>query len=96
MAKREPTPDEDLMPFGKHQGYRLADVPDHYWRWFRTQKWRFDWPDLLEYAERVREPREPRIHQRNPKRLGSGATRRPRTSARPPGRLPRPKPNTSR
>jgi uncharacterized protein (DUF3820 family) len=29
--------DEDLMPFGKHKGQRMADVPASYFVWLRQQ-----------------------------------------------------------
>ena len=45
--------DDDLMPWGKHKGVRLGDIPDSYWRWFLEQDWRDTWPDLLEYAKLV-------------------------------------------
>ena len=42
--------DDDEMPFGKHKGKRLGDVPDQYWRWFLNQDWCDEWPDLVKYA----------------------------------------------
>ena len=42
--------DDSIMPFGKHKGSRLGDVPDSYWRWFLGQDWCDDWPELVEYA----------------------------------------------
>ena len=47
--------DDDRMPFGKHSGKRLGEVPDHYWRWFLLQDWASKYPDLLEYARLVEE-----------------------------------------
>lgn len=29
--------DEDLMPFGKHRGKRMADVPASYLAWLKDQ-----------------------------------------------------------
>ena len=46
--------DDSKMPFGKHGGERLGDVPDSYWRWFLSQDWCDEWPDLVEYAEHCR------------------------------------------
>ena len=43
--------DDTKMPFGKHKGERLGDVPDSYLRWFLNQDWCNDWPDLVEYAK---------------------------------------------
>ena len=45
--------DDSDMPFGTHQGKRLGDVPDHYWRWFLAQDWCDQWPDLVAYANHV-------------------------------------------
>ena len=45
--------DDDRMPFGVHEGIRLGDVPDVYWRWFLGWDRRDGWPDLVEYANLV-------------------------------------------
>ena len=42
--------DDDSMPFGKHKGERLGDVPSTYFQWFLKQPWCDDWPNLVEYA----------------------------------------------
>ena len=42
--------DDSRMPFGKHKGERLGEVPDRYWLWFLEQEWCDQWPDLVEYA----------------------------------------------
>jgi len=42
--------DDDTMPFGKHKGQRIGDVPDSYWRWFLQQDWCDEWPHLVKYA----------------------------------------------
>lgn len=47
--------DDDEMPFGKHKGERLGNVPDNYWRWFLSQDWCDDWPKLVEYANLIME-----------------------------------------
>lgn len=45
--------DDSPMPFGKHRGQRLGDVPDAYLRWFLNQSWCDEWPDLVTYANHV-------------------------------------------
>ena len=45
--------DDDRMPWGKWCGVKLVDVPDDYWRWFLSQKWCDDHPELVEYANLV-------------------------------------------
>jgi len=50
MGSRTKLHDDSLMPFGKYKARHLGEVPDHYWRWFLTQDWCDDWPDLVEYA----------------------------------------------
>lgn len=50
MSNRTALHDDTPMPFGKHKGKRLGDVPDHYWRWFLGQDWCDEYPDLVEYA----------------------------------------------
>ena len=42
--------DDDSMPFGKHKGERLGDVPDGYFTWMLKQPWCDEWPHLVEYA----------------------------------------------
>jgi uncharacterized protein (DUF3820 family) len=41
------------MPFGKHKGQRLGNVPDSYWRWFLGQDWCDEYPQLVEYANLI-------------------------------------------
>lgn len=45
--------DDDRMPFGKYRHTRLGEVPDHYWRWFLSQEWCDEYPELVEYANHV-------------------------------------------
>lgn len=45
--------DDSIMPFGKHKGQRLGEVPDHYWRWFLQQEWCDQHQDLVEYANTI-------------------------------------------
>ena len=47
--------DDSIMPFGKHQGQRLGEVPDGYWRWFLRQEWADNYPELVEYAKYTEE-----------------------------------------
>lgn len=55
MGERTTLHDDDRMPFGKYQGMRLGEVPDHYWCWFLQQEWAEKYPDLLQYASLVEE-----------------------------------------
>ena len=42
--------DDDLMPFGKHKGEKLVDIPDSYFRWLSTQEFvEEQYPELFEY-----------------------------------------------
>lgn len=42
--------DSDLMPFGKHDGEKLGDVPASYLLWLGDQPWvERSWPDLFGY-----------------------------------------------
>ena len=45
--------DDSLMPFGKYKYRPLGEVPDSYFRWFLSQDWCDDYPDLVEYANQV-------------------------------------------
>lgn len=45
--------DDDLMPFGKHKGERLGDVPDDYLRWLGKQNWIDNFPDLSDYINLI-------------------------------------------
>lgn len=47
--------DESIMPFGKHKGKKLGEVPDSYWLWFLQQEWSSKYPELVEYAQAVEE-----------------------------------------
>lgn len=44
-----PYTDQDPMPFGKHKGKALANVPSDYLIWLSTQS--IDWPRLRKYIE---------------------------------------------
>lgn len=42
--------DDDEMPFGKHKGKKMRDVPADYLDWLRDQSFvRYSWPKLYEY-----------------------------------------------
>lgn len=44
--------DDYEMTFGKHQGERLGDIPDGYFRWLSEQDWLEDkYPELLAYIQ---------------------------------------------
>lgn len=53
LSNRTERSDDDKMPFGKHKGERLGDVPDSYWRWFLGQQFCDNYPDLVQYANLV-------------------------------------------
>jgi uncharacterized protein (DUF3820 family) len=55
LSKRTKLNDDDKMPFGKHKGERLGDVPDDYLLWFVRQEWSVSYPDLVEYAQLIEE-----------------------------------------
>lgn len=50
--------DDSEMPFGKHKGETLGEVPGDYWRWFLGVEWCDEWPDLVEYANVILEDEE--------------------------------------
>ena len=41
----------DLMPFGKHKGTPLKDVPKDYFSWLKSQDWLGKWPRLAAYID---------------------------------------------
>lgn len=41
--------DKDPMPFGKHKGKMLQDVPASYLVWLMQQEWAEEWPELYDY-----------------------------------------------
>lgn len=41
--------DDDLMPFGKHQGTPMGEVPAHYLDWLIGQPWVSQWPAVQQY-----------------------------------------------
>lgn len=41
--------DDTAMPFGKHKGTPLREVPPEYLMWLAEQDWLEDWPSLEEY-----------------------------------------------
>jgi hypothetical protein len=44
--------DEDTrMPWGKHKGERLGDIPDKYFRWLSEQDWIDKWEGLSNYID---------------------------------------------
>lgn len=44
--------DETIMPWGKHKGEKLEDIPATYFLWLQAQSWIPDWPGLHGYIER--------------------------------------------
>ena len=43
--------DDDPMPFGKHKGRKMSEVPARYLDWLRDQDWLAQWPDVRSYVE---------------------------------------------
>ncbi|GEM_PF-3009424 len=43
--------DSDRMPFGKHKGAQMMDVPADYLDWLRGQDWIVKWPKVMNYIE---------------------------------------------
>jgi len=41
--------DSSPMPFGKHKGMKMVNVPARYLLWLHEQDWIEDWPDLNAY-----------------------------------------------
>ena len=49
-----PLSDEDPMPFGKHKGVKLKEVPAGYLDWLSGQAFLYNWPRLEAYIEKSR------------------------------------------
>ena len=43
--------DDDAMPFGKHKGEPMSEVPAQYLLWFHEQEWASKWPRVKLYVE---------------------------------------------
>ena len=46
--------DDDLMPFGKHKGEKLGDIPASYLLWCADNFGPGKYPDLVAYVEKNR------------------------------------------
>ena len=44
--------DDSPMPFGKHEGVKMRDVPASYLDWLRGQPWIKSWPAVHAYIRR--------------------------------------------
>jgi hypothetical protein len=44
--------DETVMPWGKHKGTKLEDIPAGYFLWLMEQPWLPDWPGLNTYIKK--------------------------------------------
>ena len=49
--------DSDKMPFGKHRGKRMDEVPFPYWRWFLQQSWGFEHRAVYDYVKKQIHPK---------------------------------------
>lgn len=47
--------DDYLIPFGKHKGQKIGEVPASYLDWLSGQEWIGDWHEVDKY---IRENRE--------------------------------------
>ncbi len=52
QGKNAPWTDSTVMPFGKHKGAKLSDVPASYLLWLFEQTWIKDWPGLYAYLKK--------------------------------------------
>lgn len=43
--------DDSIMPFGKHKGKPMSEVPSDYLDWLHGQEWVSEWPKVLGYIE---------------------------------------------
>ncbi len=41
------------IPWGKHKGERLTNVPGEYLLWYYEQPWAKDWPGLYAYVKEI-------------------------------------------
>lgn len=49
---KTPWTDETVMPWGKHKGTKLEDIPASYLLWCLEQKWIDGWPGLHAYLKK--------------------------------------------
>jgi len=58
----EPMTGDDEMPFGKHKGEKLDDVPAEYLLWLWEQEWtKTKWRSLFAYLEDCKEALEQEV-----------------------------------
>jgi len=50
---RTPWTEETEMPWGKHQGTPMGDVPNGYLAWLLEQNWISEWPGLHAYLRSI-------------------------------------------
>lgn len=49
---KTPWTDDTVLPWGKHQGVKLSEVPPTYLLWLYEQPWIREWPGLYSYLKR--------------------------------------------
>lgn len=49
---KKPLTDDDAMPWGRHMGTNMKDVPPGYLLWLYEQPWIKDWPDVFAYLKK--------------------------------------------
>jgi hypothetical protein len=58
-----PMTDKSIMPFGKHAGKKLEQVPASYLLWFDEQDWSHKYPKLEAYVAKHRELLEDQVQE---------------------------------
>lgn len=47
----KPWTDETVMPWGKHKGEKLEEIPYSYFLWLMEQSWLGSWPQMKLYIK---------------------------------------------
>jgi len=49
---KTPWSDDKVMPWGKHKGMKMSEIPPGYLLWLYEQPWIKDWPGLHAYLKK--------------------------------------------